>query len=151
MTHEPCWDDDQLMSELAGALAPPDVPPGVLDAAKAVFTWRTIDAQLAALSYDSAMAQESLAGVRGAATARALTFQAANVCLEVEITDHALIGQILPAEPGVVEIHEVGGRHSTVPVDTAGGFCLEPVPQSEFRVVYTGERGNRLSTGQIHP
>lgn len=80
MEIEQRWDDDRLVAELAAALAPPDVPAGVVEAAKAVYTWRTLDAQLAALAYDSAKSGESLIGVRGgSAQPRSLAFEAPGV------------------------------------------------------------------------
>ena len=41
------------------------VPADVVAAAKATFTWRTIDAELAALTFDSVADADALAGVRG--------------------------------------------------------------------------------------
>ena len=48
--------------------------PSVLAAARGSFTWRTIDAELAELAYDSALDTERLTAVRSADTARLLTF-----------------------------------------------------------------------------
>ena len=70
-THDP---DDRLLAELAAALDAADpVPARVLDAAKESFTWRTIDAELAELVFDSA--EQQLAGVRGIDGTRQVTFQ----------------------------------------------------------------------------
>ena len=48
----PWWaDEDELLGELRLALGP--VPASFIDAGKMAFTWRSIDAELAALTYDS--------------------------------------------------------------------------------------------------
>lgn len=146
------WDGDRLVSELASALAPPDVPLGVLEAAKAVYTWRTVDAQLAALSYDSAVSGDALVGLRGTtAPPRTLAFEAPDLSLVAEVTEDALVGYVLPAEAGVLEVQEAPGVCRRVPVDSTGGFRVHPLPRAAFRLVYTGERGQRLVTDRVLP
>lgn len=152
MEIEQRWDDDRLVAELAAALAPLDVPAGVLEAAKAVYAWRTVDAQLAALTYDSAMSGESLVGVRGSSgLPRSLAFEAPGISLEVDITRDALVGQVLPVEAGTLEVRQVSGAHTRVPVDSTGAFRVQPLPRTAFRLVYTSERGHRLITDQVEP
>jgi hypothetical protein len=59
--------DDRLVEALRRALAEADeVPTEVVAAARAAWTWRTIDAELAALVHDSTLDDQELAGVRGA-------------------------------------------------------------------------------------
>ena len=67
--------DDPVFDELKTALHEADsVPDDVLQAAKDSFTWRTVDAELAELVFDSAL--EELSGVRSGATVdRQLTFR----------------------------------------------------------------------------
>ncbi|GAB3955588.1 hypothetical protein GCM10029976_098820 [Kribbella albertanoniae] len=52
------WNDDgQLLEALRDALVTEqEVPRAFVEAGKAAFAWRTIDAELAALTYDSAWA-----------------------------------------------------------------------------------------------
>ena len=58
--------DDRLIEVLRRALAEADeVPTEVVAAARAAWTWRTIDAELAALVHDSTLDDQELAGVRG--------------------------------------------------------------------------------------
>ena len=46
--------DEQLLSDVGAAIAAADeVPASVIEAAKASFTWRTVDAELAELVFDS--------------------------------------------------------------------------------------------------
>ena len=73
-------DDDVLLDELRALVADDDpVPERVLAAARGSFTWRTIDAELAALVYDSALDAERLTAVRSADTVRLLTFETAEL------------------------------------------------------------------------
>src|SRR5512132_2576246 len=72
----PWWvDDDELLGELHRALEP--VPASFVEAGKMAFTWRSIDAELAALTYDSSRdlvgAEQSRAEP---AALRCLTFDA---------------------------------------------------------------------------
>src|SRR5687767_14630886 len=99
-------DDDELIGELslAAELADP-VPPHLVDAGIAAYTFRTLDAELAALAFDSAAAgNEQL--VRSDHPARMLSFETADLTIEVEIIPQGgtihLVGQILP--PAVVQI-----------------------------------------------
>ena len=64
------------------------MPPDVWSAAaRAAWTWRTIDAELAALVHDSTLDDQELVGVRGAATVRALSFAAGEHMIEVEVSE----------------------------------------------------------------
>src|SRR4051794_41920885 len=75
MTSDKEYED--LLAELrvAGLVVDP-VPERVMFAAKASLSWRTIDAELAELTYDSALDDDRLSLVRGATAARMLTFSA---------------------------------------------------------------------------
>src|SRR5438093_422490 len=100
-------DDDQLLAALDEALrAARAVPRGFVEAGKAAYTWRGVDAELAALTYDSALDQpRALAASRAEpAPLRALTFVSAELTVELEVTEDALLGQIVPAQPGEVEV-----------------------------------------------
>ena len=72
-------DDDALMDELRAVLAPDPVPAAVLAAARATFTWRSVDEELAQLLSDSA--DLALTGVRGAGDRR-LSFEAPQLVIE---------------------------------------------------------------------
>ena len=65
--------DDQLLDLVGRALRTAEpVPDRVVAGARAAWTWRTIDQELAELVFDSAV---ELTGVRSEDTARQLTFQ----------------------------------------------------------------------------
>jgi hypothetical protein len=109
--------DDALLAELRAAASLHDgVPPAVADAARASFTWRTIDAELAALAFDSLA--EAGALVRGGAPTRddrLLTFETADVSVDVEISGTGgdllrLTAQVVPAGPAEVSVRTPGGE-----------------------------------------
>ncbi len=76
--------DQQLLARLAAALDTYDpLPEAVITAAKETFTWRTIDAELASLVFDSAA--EELAGVRSTDATRQMTFRTTGVEIELVV------------------------------------------------------------------
>lgn len=130
------WNEDRVMAEIAAALREPKVPSGVLEAAKGTYTWRTVDAELAALAYDSADAGGACAGVRGSTTApvRSVSFEAPGIWIELTITDDCILGQILPPRSGVLEAHRMDGTATQVAVDHDGSFQIRPLPAGPFRL-----------------
>ena len=83
--------DDELLAELREAVAEADlVTDRQREAARAAFTWRTVDAELAELLHDSAL---EAAAVRGADdAARTLSFASGPLTLEVEIDGDTVHG-----------------------------------------------------------
>lgn len=130
-------DDDQLLAALGDALrAARDVPPDFVEAGKAAFAWRDIDAELAALTYDSAHDTERAPAVSRAEPAllRYLTFASEQVTIELEVTRDAVLGQIVPPQPGVLEVHVWDGEPMTTAIDEIGCFVLRPIPSGRFRL-----------------
>ena len=131
------WDDDELLAMLAEAQqAAESVPREFIEAGKAAYAWRTIDAELAKLVYDSAMEEVQLAGQVRAEQAqlRALTFTTSELTLEIEVTAEALLGQLVPPEPGEVEVITSKGKAQQAPIDDVGCFTIRPVPAGSFRL-----------------
>jgi len=119
-----------LLAEIRGLAALIDpVPPEAIAAARSAFAWRTMDAELAELTADSAV-DERLAGVRGAGTPTMLTFDAPGLTVEVELQEvgghRRLMGQLVPPGPGLVEVRHRAGA-ATVPVDEVGRFSADDV------------------------
>jgi hypothetical protein len=103
------------------------VPAHVVEAGKAAFGWRDIDAELAALSYDSVL-DTALTGVRSStSTHRTLSFGAAGRSVEIELAPDALVGQLLPFERAVVDVR-TSSDLTTVDTDELGRFELRPPP-----------------------
>jgi hypothetical protein len=136
--------DDHLLAELRGLFARAEEPPAwAVEAAKASFDLRSIDAELALLIWDSATDPAAIT-VRGAQAlteeaARSLSFEAADLALEVEVgppgPDRRLIGQLVPAQPARIEVVMVGGGVSTAEVDELGRFSALGVRSGLLRIV----------------
>lgn len=129
--------DDELLDELRAVVSRVDpVSPEMLAAARSGFIWRTIDAELAQLTSDSVLDADRMAAVRGASTPVLLTFESAGLTVEVETTRGVdgvrLLGQLVPAQRGRVEIRHGGGT-TTVDADDLGRFTaggIQPGPVS---------------------
>ena len=131
--------DDLLLDELATLLGPQhEPPPEVLHAAREVFTWRTVDAELAALTYDSLL-DEAPVGVRAAAQPRILTFEAEGLTIEVELdatpSGRRLLGQLVPAQAADLELLADGQVVATCVADELGRFVVTLPPAPSRRVV----------------
>ncbi len=136
-------EDAELEEQLrkAAALVDP-LPAQLLQTAMDSFTWRTIDADLAELVFDSMVDQDEDVLVRGPAHARLLSFEAGDMTIDVEITgvgpSRRLIGQLAPPQPAVVEVRQSGGV-GAVEADELGRFSAGPLRAGPISV--------RCSTG----
>jgi hypothetical protein len=126
-------DDEPLLAELRalGRLVDP-VPERVVFAAKASLSWLTVDAELAELTYDSALDERRLEVVRGHGGARMLTFEAPQLTIEIQVSDagseRRLVGQLVPAQPAAVLLVRHSGGTTEATTDPDGRFRIEPVP-----------------------
>ena len=135
---------EDLLDVLRDVLRSTDaVPPEVVAAAKESFTWRTIDAELAALSYDSLLAGE-LSGTRGHVDARTLSFEFGQVTVEVEVEVEVedgdggcrLVGQVAPRVPESVEVHQVDTSEVKVAQpDQFGRFTFDGIESGAVRLL----------------
>jgi len=130
-------EDASLLEELQTVMRQVDpVPARVREAAKASFTWRTVDAELAELAFDSLVDQE-LATVRGTAEPRMLTFTAPGLTVEVEVAAigarRRLIGQLMPPGAAEVKVHHPGGT-VTVEADELGRFAAPELEAGPVRL-----------------
>ena len=130
--------DDALLDELAALLGPRlEPPPEVLHAAREAFAWRTIDAELAALTCDSLLDDAAVA-VRAVTTPRVVTFETPALTIEVEVdvapSGRRLLGQLLPAQEAELELLEAGVVRSSGAADDLGRFVLV-LPAAVGRVV----------------
>jgi hypothetical protein len=146
--------DDELMRELRSLFTRLDpLAPRALEQARFAYCWRSVDSELAELSFDSLLDQDLALAVRAggdpAAEPRMLGFGAVvdgeDVAIEVEITSGppraSLIGQLLPAEATTVELQSGTGEIDRVVADELGRFLIEPVPSGPLRLrVRHGDR-----------
>jgi hypothetical protein len=90
----------------------------------AAFSWGTVDAELAALTYDSV--GDDFAAVRGSsAPPRTLVFTGAQVSVELERTDTCLVGQFVPPTSGQVTLWGPEGPLATANAEELGCFDFE--------------------------
>jgi hypothetical protein len=154
-------DDDDLLAALGEALrAREEVPEWFVETGKNAYAWHNIDAELAQLTYDSASERESdrdqdrdrdlVAAVRSeTASIRALTFTSPHLSLELEVTEDALLGQVVPPRAGTLEVQTMAGTIATTPVDEIGCFAVEPIPASPFRLRCRTGHDTDVLTGWI--
>jgi hypothetical protein len=147
-------DNEHLFAALREALREAeDVPPQLIEAGRAAFAWHNIDAELADLTYDSAAPEPELVATMRAqdASLRALTYATADLTIEVEITADAVLGQVLPPQPGSATTYVVSGPIVETPVDEMGFFAIRPVPATPFRLRCVTASGLDIVTGLITP
>ena len=145
------WDDDRLFAALREALrAREAVPAEFVEAGKSAFAWHNIDAELAQLTYDSSRDADYQPSLRAeAATIRALTFTSAHLTVELEVTGDTLLGQIIPAQGGVITVQPRDGSETTVTADEIGCFSIHPIPSGTFRLYCRTAAGLDALTGWI--
>jgi hypothetical protein len=139
--------DDELLALLGRALGTADAPPEhVLEGARSAFTWRTIDAELAELVFDSA---RELSGVRSDDANRQVTFSAPGVEIEVMVIDNGsrrLVGQLVPPVATTIELVGSDAVYSTRS-DDLGRFGFDELAPGPVRLVIL-DAGGEASTVQ---
>jgi hypothetical protein len=125
--------DDDLLAELREAVAEADlVTDRQRQAARAAFTWRTIDTELAELLHDSAL--ES-AAVRGDDSARTLSFASGTLTLELEIDGDVVLGQVVGQAADSVLLQRADTPDRPLDVDPSGFFRVGDVAPGPVRFV----------------
>ncbi len=150
-TQRPDADEQRLLDDLARVVRQRDpVPPEAVAMARELFTWRTIDAELAELVADSAEASGA-ALVRGStASVRLLAFAAARgLRLELEVLPEGdtrrLVGELSPGLAARITVEHPGGS-VTEDTDELGRFLVTGVPGGWLRIRCTPQRGTAFLT-----
>jgi hypothetical protein len=122
--------DAQLLDELRRAARQFDPPPpAVIEAAQSSFTWRTIDAELAALVFDSGV-DRPVTALRGGEGPRLMTFSSSGLDIEVEVANlgsrRQLIGQLIPPQAADIEVRHDAGT-TTIQADQLGRFGADAI------------------------
>ena len=103
------------------------MPAAVVEAARASFTWRSVDEELAELLSDSA--DLVLTGVRGTGDRR-LSFEAPQLVIEFVLVPgprgSRLEGQLAPPGPARIEVRH-GAETTEIDADEHGRFVLDGV------------------------
>jgi hypothetical protein len=136
MRQEPRHADLEADLRRAAARFDP-LPPALLDAAVGAFAWRTIDAELAELVFDSLTDHDEASLVRGAQPGRLLSFQSGDLAIEVEVTgtgaSRRLTGQLMPPQQASVQIRH-GPDVITVEADELGRFGAGSLHRGPIRL-----------------
>lgn len=113
--------DPDLPDYLVDAILSQDPPTEAVDLVKNAFTWRTIEAELMELSYDSA---GDLAGVRDAAERRLLEFTVEGLVVVIEVEGLRVTGRLTPPGSALLtaRLNQVEVEHS---IDESGSFVIE--------------------------
>lgn len=145
---EPGPQDAELLELLGAVLSRTAAPPELMDRARQAFEFRAIDAELAALVFDSddvdvSGADRELLTVRRSSPSevRRLVFEPADERLSLELTltpaagRYRVEGHVLPLGPVAVEIwHGCDLARLPVTADSLGGFVAEGIEPGPIRV-----------------
>jgi hypothetical protein len=125
-------DDDGILGKLGATVrAAGQVPDSVRAAARAAFASRMAGPEtlLAAVGYDSLLDDDVRLRGGEATGPRILSFQADEHCVEIEMTDDGMVGQLIPPAAGDVVMMNVEGIVGETAADSLGCFTLpRPAP-----------------------
>lgn len=140
--------DDELFAVLEEALREErDVPADFVEAGKAVFALHSIDAELAALVYDSLANALPAAATRAPrASIRELTLASRELKIHIQVTATALHGQIVPPQRGEIEVQMTNRSPQVIEIDEQGWFTVAPIPRVSFRLLCCTQAGTSVLT-----
>lgn len=136
------WGDDaELMRDLEAAVHEREsVSDRAREAAKAAFSWRTVDEELEelmALAHDSRTAEAVLVRSTMVTEPRFLSFEGGGFVLEVEVNDDDVVGQVVPARACEIVLRAADGTAVTAEADAGGFFTMGRVPSGSVRFEVT--------------
>ena len=141
---EPAWrqfadrcaqraDDLRLLHDLCAAMRAAELAGTVAEHGRGAYAWRTIDQDLASLSFDSS-AEPEPAWRAGSGQARVLIFTTTPLSLELEVMADHVVGQIVPPGPGQVQVETPEGIAIQVEADDIGFFDFAGLPRGRVRL-----------------
>ncbi len=135
--------DDELMAELAAAIAEEDtISDRRRSAARMAFTWRTVDAELAELLHDSALDAGAALRSSAAGAPRTLTFVRGAITLEIEVDGDSLLGEVIDddsTDPATITLQRPDADDRTTDADASGFFRFDGVEPGPARFVVVRE------------
>jgi hypothetical protein len=139
-------DDDALEQGLGELLQRADpMPPTVMEAGRAALGWRRLDAELAELLADSALASDEPALARGAeAAVRSVTFGTGRRAIDLDVEERGegrtLRGQLSPPAQVTIEVQRQDGTTlASVDGDTFGRFVVQLPSAGTIRLRLSGD------------
>jgi hypothetical protein len=142
-------DDLHLLNDLSDAVRAAELAGRVAEHGKGAYAWRTIDQDLALLSFDSS-AEPDRAWRAESRQVRVLIFTATPLSLELEVMADHVVGQIVPPGPGQVFVETPGGIAFQVEADDIGFFDFGGLPRGQVRLRCETPTG-RLVTDWVCP
>lgn len=144
-------DDDELMQRLRRIAGEVDAPTELVDeTARAAYSTRRLDEELADLLHDSDLATPQL--VRGAGGARSLSFETVAVSLELQIEQAdglITVSGVVSGASGEVTVESTSGPTHTAAIDANGLFRIANLPAGALRVHVTATDGSGVTTRWI--
>ena len=142
-------DDDVLLEALREVVAEVDgVPEAVLVGAKQAFALRSLDVDLAHLTFDSWTEPAGASGLRAAGDRhRHLAFASGSVTIafEIDVDSRRVVGQVTPARAVDVEVRSTSWSTSS-PTDEHGRFTFEDVPTGPASIRVSAPDGEIVAT-----
>lgn len=141
LKQDPLWQEVTMLVARADPL-----PPEISQRGRSSLTWRTIDAELAELAYDSVGALP--VGFRGSAGPRQLTFEAPGFTLELQLVASGdrrrLLGFLEPAQEASIMVRH-GDGIVAARADRSGRFVVDDLAAgpATLRCHLAGRGGNR--------
>lgn len=144
--------DDELMASLRRIADEVDAAPDLVsEAARAAFSTRHLDDELAELLHDSGLTSSH--GVRDAQPGpRLLSFEVGDVSLEIQlevVQGQLTVRGIAVGAVGDAEIETTTSGRRTAPIDANGWFRVDRLPSEPLRVRVYGADGKSVTTGWI--
>lgn len=140
----PNWnDDEELLADLRAALTVPAVDEEILRAARAAYSWHSVDTdlELIGLLYDSHLDDSAAVRESPAESARTLAFHGDHLGVEIELNGSGIEGQLIPAQPGLVTLVTADGPFAAVAADPVGCFSFPAAPSGPIRLECSTEAG----------
>ncbi len=131
----------EILRAMSKTLDP--IPDEVTTAATAAYSLRTVDKELAALTYDSLVDEPP--AIRTPGAVRHLSFVGRHLSVEVDLGTDGLAGHLVPPAAADIEVRWPGGS-TTVAADDRGGFSVSPVPPGPVSL-----RCQRRPSGETSP
>jgi hypothetical protein len=136
------YSDDDLVRKLSEVINRTiDHPVDTRRLADAAFSLRSLDAELAVVTFDSALEPAQSAGTRAAGTdTRHLRFEFGEVVIELDLEgdDNAtleLTGVLQPPSPATIAVFVRSGEfEATATVDAFGRFAFDGVPHGPMQL-----------------
>jgi hypothetical protein len=142
--------DDELMARLREIAAVVDPPPEIVEEqARAAFSTRLIEFQLAELMQDSATRASAVRA--DDQRLRLLSFQTATVSLELQVDyigERLVLRGLVVGASGEVEV-ETATELRHAPLDAEGWFVVDDVPEGTVRLRLRAGDGTPITTSWV--